>query len=96
MAQEACRKPRHSGGHPVYCPDHDVSDHLPIGRLCVHTQGKLELSIESRDITVLGAMDLLEMRGMFTVLKLRRKDAFLDWALVLSRTYFRRCLSVAQ
>lgn len=49
-----------------------MSDHLPIGRLCVHTQGKLELSIESRDITVLGTMDLLEMRGTFTVLKLRR------------------------
>lgn len=76
MAQEAGRKPRHSGGHPVYCPAHDVSDHLPIGKLCVHTQGKLKLSIESRDITVLGTMDLLEMRGTFTVLKLRRKMPF--------------------
>lgn len=86
MAQEAGRKPRHSGGHPVYCPARDVSDHLPIGRLCVHTQGELELSIESRDIAVLGTTDPLEMRGTFMVLNPTRKYAFLVWALVVSKT----------
>lgn len=81
-AQEAGRKPQQSGGHPA-C---GMSHHLHVGRLCVCMQGKPELSIESRDIAVLGTGDLLEMRGTCTVLKPTRKDAFLDWVLVVSKT----------
>ena len=40
-----------------------MSGHVRIGRLCVRTQGKPELDVESRDIAVLGTGGLLEMRG---------------------------------
>jgi len=85
MVQQGGRKCRYSGRHPIYCPAHGVSDHLRIARLCVHVQGKPKLSIGSRDIAVLGTRDLLEMRGTWTVLKSPRKDAFLDWALLVSK-----------
>lgn len=63
-----------------------MSDYLHVGRLCVRMQGKPEFGIESRDVALLGTGDLLEMRGTCTVLKSTRKDAFLDWVLVLSKT----------
>lgn len=49
-------------------------------------QGKPDLSIENRDIAVLRTGDILEMTGTCTVLKPARKDAFLDWLLVVSKT----------
>lgn len=86
VAPEAGRKPRCSGGHLTYCPAHGVSGHLHVGRLCVHTQGKSERGVESRDIAVLGTGGLLATRGTCTVLKPTRKEAFLGWVLVVSKT----------
>lgn len=67
---------------PMVC----LIGYLHVGRLCVCMQGKPEFGVESREVALLGTGDLLEMRGTCTVLKPPRKDAFLDWVLVLSKT----------